>query len=146
MSNKNYLRNYYQKYKKSIIDSIKKNQKEKYNKDILFNLKQRLQTRLDNEIGNVDIEDILGCSLSFFKKYIKYLLRKKNLTYDSEYHLDHIIPINSYDDKIKGFHWMNIQILLPSKNLSKKDDRDYDTEENHKKLLKEFLFNLHQFK
>ena len=68
-------------------------------------------------------EQLLGCSLQFFAKYIEDQF-KEGMTFDNhgQWHLDHIIPLataETREDIIKLNHYTNFQPLWAKDNLSK---------------------------
>ena len=75
--------------------------------------------------------DLLGCSHSFFKRWIIHHLYG-NMTlenYGSVWQFDHSLPIASFDlldenDMKKCFNWVNLRPTYPSENNSKKDKID----------------------
>lgn len=73
--------------------------------------------------------DILGCDRDQFIRYIEGMF-KEGMNWDNwsvhGWHLDHIIPINSFDltkdeDFKKAFHYTNLQPLWAEENLKKSD-------------------------
>lgn len=96
-------------------------QMKRYYGDLNFRLRKILRSRLlqsvktDQKAGSA-VSD-LGCSIEEFKKYLEAKF-KPGMTWDNigEWHLDHIIPLASYDltDRIhflKACHYTNIQPL-----------------------------------
>jgi hypothetical protein len=68
-------------------------------------------------------EDILGCTLDFFMKYISSQF-KNGMSFEriNEIHLDHIIPISSAkneEDIIRLNHYTNFQPLWAKDNFKK---------------------------
>lgn len=96
-------------------------------------LKKRLRNNL-NRIGNSIkrnkqtrlTEKLLGCSYTYFKKYIEKQF-KKGMTwenYATNWHIDHIMPLSSFDLSRKdqvliACNWTNMRPLLKKENLSK---------------------------
>ena len=74
---------------------------------------------------NRHTEEILGCSIEFFREYIEGKFTEgMSLENYGEWQLDHIIPISTArtkDDIIKLCHYTNYQPLWKKDNLSKKD-------------------------
>jgi hypothetical protein len=68
-------------------------------------------------------EEILGCSIDFFRTYIKNQFSKgMNFNNHGEWHLDHIIPISTAKNKediLRLCHYTNYQPLWAKDNLSK---------------------------
>jgi hypothetical protein len=138
MTKNNYMREYYIKNRESLLDSIKKNQRRKYKEDLEYNLKQRLESRINETLpnNNYELEELLGCNLPFYRKYIKYCLQGNQLE-----DINHITPINSYPDNEKhlAFHWSNTYPLSSSINRSIKDNVDTNTIEFQKQKVNEFI-------
>ena len=72
------------------------------------------------------IEDLVGCDVSYLIKSIesKFTTKMTWENYGSYWHLDHIIPISSFDPTDpeqckKANHWTNLQPLEASKNIAK---------------------------
>jgi hypothetical protein len=78
---------------------------------------------------NTSYQDLLGCNLEFFKKWIEFRFNE-NMSWENlgkYWQIDHILPINSFnfsDDNDKNicFHWTNLQ-PLESKENNKKSDK-----------------------
>lgn len=144
-NNPNYYKEYYLKNKDKILNKIKINQKEKYNNDIDYKLIKRYQSRIDNIFHQriYDAEDVLGCSIEFFRKYLEFCLHTKNLTSDDldNIHLDHIKPINSFADKDipKALNWTNIYPITKDDNLKKADNRIHQLEVDQKNRVLKFI-------
>lgn len=68
-------------------------------------------------------EEILGCSIEFFQKYIESKFTKgMTLENYGEWHLDHIIPLataKNEEDVIRLNHYRNFQPLWAFDNFSK---------------------------
>ena len=84
--------------------------------------------------------DLLGCSHSFFKKWIEFRLYG-NMTlenYGNVWENDHCLPINSFNlfnenEMKKCFNWKNLRPMSAKENISKKakvDQRLYLTSGN----------------
>lgn len=87
-------------------------------------------------------EFILGCSIEFFKEYIEKQFTK-GMTWDnqSEWHIDHIIPLalaDSYETVCKLNHYTNLRPEWAKINLTNKD-KGYSKDKNKFLLFKEIL-------
>ena len=75
--------------------------------------------------------DLLGCSHSFFKRWINHQLYG-NMTlenYGTVWQLDHCLPIASFNlldenDMKNCFNWVNLRPMFSNENNSKKDKID----------------------
>ena len=74
----NYFKNYYNENKSTILERLSINQKRRYKEDIEFKLLKRIQARIKNELPdyNGTVEQLLGCSLPFLLKWIKFSTNK----------------------------------------------------------------------
>ena len=100
----------------------------KYNSDENYRLITILRSKIHKMLKGIhtSYENILGCNLDFFKKWIEFRF-DENMTWENlgEYwELDHILPISSFDfnkdnDTNICFHWINIQPLQKTENRSK---------------------------
>lgn len=128
-----YSKEYYEKNKTKLNKKKVERDKIRMKNDELFKIKTNLRSLIRNSFkrGKVKYlkqkssEDILGCSISFFKEYINSKL-KKGMTFNNygEWHLDHIIPISkakNEEDVVRLNHYTNFQPLWAKDNLSKKD-------------------------
>lgn len=106
----------------------------KYNRlktDPIFKFKENTRTLINhsfkkkNHHKKTKTADILGCSLDFFKDFIKSKFKKGMTFYNhGKWHLDHIIPLataKTEDDVIRLNHYTNFQPLWAKDNLSKSD-------------------------
>lgn len=83
--------------------------------------------RGDNDFKkNNNTENILGCSISDFKKYLENKFTEgMNLDNYGLWHLDHIIPVSSAkneEDIIKLNHYTNFQPLWAIDNIKKSNN------------------------
>ena len=131
--NNSYFKNYYNENKDTILERLSVNQKRRYKEDIEFKLLKRIQARIKNELPQYDgtIEQLLGCSLIFLLKWIKFNT-SKHPDWDN-IHLHHVRPISTYkknyhlSDKIKAsyaFHWTNLLAIDKHTNLSINNTRN----------------------
>lgn len=111
-------------------------QKKRYKEDLEFKILKRLQARTNS----TDVESIIGCSISFFIKWLKFCSKSNNR---DEIHLHHVRPLNTFSDHLKyqAYHWTNILPINKHENLSVKDTRDLYAEEQQKKKVNQFLLS-----
>ena len=117
--NNNYLKNDYNQNRNTILERLSVNQKRRYKEDIEFKLLKRIQARIKNELPDYDgtIEQLLGCSLSFLLKWIKFNSNKYSDW--NNIHLHHIRPISTYKKNYHyAFHWTNLLAIDKHTNLS----------------------------
>lgn len=134
---KEYVKNYRDKNRARINETSRKNQKIYFEK----NPKQYLAAKLRNSINivlkNVNIKKtqrlnkIIGCNLDTLKMHIeKQFKGKMSWKNKSEWHIDHIVPINYFiknyyyfDEDIQriSFHYSNLQPMWAKENIIKSD-------------------------
>jgi len=95
-----------------------------------FQISEILRSKIHKMLKglNTSYQNLLGCNLEFFKKWIEFRF-EKNMSWDnlgSYWQIDHILPINMFnfiDEKEKNicFHWSNLQPLESNENRSKSD-------------------------
>jgi len=120
---------YFKEYR--IKNKIKLNEysKNRRRNNPLYKLKNILRTRIyyflksKKFIKNKNTEEIIGCSYIYFKEYLE-LLFKDNMNWENhgEWHIDHIIPLDSAEneeDIIKLCHYSNLQPLWAIENKIK---------------------------
>ena len=141
----NYNQSYYQNNKENILQRSSENQKRRYKEDLQFKLLKRLQARINKELPeyNATIEELLRCSLSFFVKWIKFNIPNNNITRSNmdNIHLHHVRPIGTFaqSSKTQALHWTNIYPIDKHENLSIKDTRNLNEEEQQRKRVYNFL-------
>jgi hypothetical protein len=137
------FQDYYVKNKDKILQRLSQYQKNRYKNDIEFKLRKRIEARIKQELPEYDgtIEELLGCNISFLRKWLKFCGGTK-IDWDN-IHLHHVRPINTYSKNIKhySYHWSNINLLPASENLSIKDTRNTNSEEIQRKLVLKFLLS-----
>jgi len=138
---KAYLREYHEKNKTLLLSKQKiryvKNKKElnkkqhmsrKLNPDykIKCRIRARIYLALRRGLTESIVEKDLGCSLSFYRKYIEARWKEGMSwnNYGSAWVVDHIIPLGKYDLRDKGMyntlvHYINTQPLFTKDNLEK---------------------------
>ena len=105
MDNINYLKNYYNKNKNTILERLSINQKRRYKEYIEFKIPKQIQARIKNELPEYDgtIEQLLECSFSILLKWIKFNT-SKHPECDNNY-LHHVRPISTYkNNHYYAFH------------------------------------------
>lgn len=106
--------------------------KQKRKQDFVFNFSCNVRSLIshsferangDGLVKNYSTEDILGCSIEDFRKYIENKFQKgMTLKNYGQWHLDHIIPISlatTEEEVIKLCHYTNFQPLWAYDNMSK---------------------------
>ena len=99
-------------------------------------------SNVSKEINNhlpdtqLELEELLGCSRTFFISFIKHLLKNKKF---EEYDINHVKPLNSFKNKENAFRWSNVNLMLASENRSVKDIRDKESERKHDLKAKQYL-------
>jgi hypothetical protein len=131
-------KNWYQKNKEKILykqkERYKINGKEKIKErrknDPIFKLKHSVSNRLRNFLKSKGISkkntrtfEIVGCTPNFLKKYLEEQFKEgMNWQNHGEWHIDHIIPLESAKTEEEVFklnHYSNLQPLWKEENLSK---------------------------
>ena len=128
------FKHYYNIWKKwrSILD------KEKRKTDLNFKLNSNIRVRTNKAFKSQNVRkinktfDLLGCSNSFFQRWIIHQLYS-NMTienYGSVWQIDHCLPIASFNildeiDMKKCFNWVNLGPMHPNKTISKGDKIDH---------------------
>lgn len=133
IKNKKHRSEYRKEYAKANRERLSKNKTIKYNSDLSFKLKEVLRTRLskavrrDTKSGSA-IKD-LGCSISFFKKYLESKF-EPGMTWGNYgpkgWHIDHVKPLDSFDltnrnQLLEACHYTNLQPLWWRDNIKKRD-------------------------
>ena len=138
--NSNYFKNYYNENKDTILERLSINQKRRYKEDIEFKLLKQIQARIKNELPDYDgtVEQLLGCSLFFLLKWIKFNTSKQP-DWDNIY-LHHVRPISIYKNHHHhAFHWTNLLAIDKHTNLLIKNIRNKYEEEQQLKRINQFL-------
>jgi hypothetical protein len=105
--------------------------KERYNNNVNERLGITLRSRIRKTLKSVNLKklnklnELLGCTVNFFKSYIEKLF-KTEMTWKKygKWHIDHIRPCASYDltlldNQLLCFNYKNLQPLWANENLSK---------------------------
>jgi hypothetical protein len=122
-------REYYLKNKKKINTYGYYYEKERKSKDSLYKFKKDIRKNIHNYIKRSGYKkssktfDILGLSAKDFKLYIESKFDVgMNWNNRGEWHIDHIIPVSSAENKEEAEilnHHLNLQPLWAKDNLSK---------------------------
>ena len=122
---------YYNNNKSSINKKGLEREMKRYHSDPLFKTKKLLRNRIYSFLNlkeyskNKKTELILGCSYEEFVLYIESKFSKKmNWNNQGEWHLDHIVPLassNNKEEAIELCHYTNIQPLWGMDNIVKGD-------------------------
>ena len=138
--NNSYFKNYYNENKDTILERLSVNQKRRSKEDIEFKLLKRIQARIKNKLPDYGgtVEQLLGCTLSFLLKWIKFNI-SKHPNWDN-IHLHHVRPISTYKTNHHyAFHWTNLLAIDKHTNLSIKTTRNKYEEEQQLKRINQFL-------
>ena len=120
------------KERRSILD------KERRKTDFNFKLISNIRTRTSNAFRSQNIKKsnktkkLLGCSISFFKKWIIYQLygEMKIENYGKVWCLDHCYPLSKINlsnenELYKSTNWVNLRPMYMKDNLIKGDKIDH---------------------
>ena len=138
--NNNYFINYYNENQDNILERLLINHKRRYKEDIEFKLLKRIQARIKIELLDYDetVRQLLGCSLPFLLKWIKFNT-SKNRDWD-DIHIHHVRPISTYKNNHHyAFHWNHLLAIDKHTNLSIKNTRNKYEEERQLKRINHFL-------
>ena len=136
--NRDQLLNNMKNYNKQNREKINLYENTKRKSDPNFNLAHNIRVRINKAFKSQNVRktnktfDLLGCSHSFFKKWITHQLYG-NMTlenYGENWCLDHCLPIASFNlldenDVKKCFNWLNLRPMYCSENISKGDKIEY---------------------
>lgn len=118
------------RFKTYYQNSYKEELKIKLQNDLIYRLKQNLKSYLHIQLKNHSLVknkptmQYIGCSTEFLINWLKSQNKNWHL---SIYHIDHIIPLDRFDlfnpdEQEIAFHWTNLQPLLRSENLAKRNN------------------------
>ena len=136
---KRYKKKYRENHKEIIQEYDSKYRKKRKQEDYLFNMSHQIRNLIRTSFKRKSCikanktEEILGCKMDYF---IKYLIKtyennyneKWNWNYLKNIHIDHIIPIStakSEKEIIKLNHYTNLQLLKAEDNIQKSDKLDW---------------------
>lgn len=117
-------------------------------KDPILKLLKNYRRRLNMIIKkNARTLKYIDCSQEFLHEYITYYLKyMDSLTIDNyggTWHIDHVIPIATFDLNVKEnmwcLKWYNLAPLASERNLSKNKSIDKTQLQNHLCILKKFI-------
>ena len=136
--------------KKNDRDKIREYEKKRYHNNEQYRIRAVLSSNLRhalNKIGqskNASILQYIGCDVAFLQQHLNNT--KDDNWGDVELHIDHIIPVSSYDhtnkEEIKKcWNWRNLRYLPGPENSSKGDILDMALVEKYgiSDLLPDFL-------
>lgn len=120
---------YYEKNKAQIIKNTTEYYKKRYHNDDLFRLKCLMRSRINSAIRKKGLTknfkpiNYLGCSFEEFYIYLENKFQD-GMSWEnrSEWHIDHIIPLdsaNTFEEIISLNHFSNLQPLWAKDNYSK---------------------------
>jgi hypothetical protein len=128
-------KNFYQKYRKNIPkevkDKLKKSHKiwcyNQYNTNSKYKFITSIRSLIGKSFKNSKkpnkTEEILGCSIDEFRKYIESkFIDGMNWNNQGKWHLDHIVPISwskDIDDVIRLNHYTNFKPMWGIENIKK---------------------------
>jgi membrane protein involved in colicin uptake len=132
-ANKEVLAEKKKQYREANKKAINKRFNNRLKTDPIFKFKHNVRTLIyqsfkrgnNNFRKNTKTEQILGCTIEEFRKYIQAKF-KKGMSFDNhgQWHLDHIVPLSiaaTEEEIIKLNHYTNFQPLWAEENLSKSD-------------------------
>ena len=123
----------------------------RYHTNIQFNIAEKTRGRVRAALKSQNVKkenrtiDFLGCKFEFYKNYIEERFTK-GMTWDkvmnNEIHLDHIIPVSSFDleNKVqlfKAFYYTNTRPLWAEDNLKKSNKLDYKLPKIYENKIKQ---------
>lgn len=118
-----YLKKYRQnnKEKLSKYDSTRRKTDEYFR--LIKNIRSRISKIIKRDSKHSSTLQLLGCSIEYYKKYLLSTLPEA--LWDevgSKYHIDHIIPLNTFDlsvpeNQYKAFNYTNTRLLLAYDNI-----------------------------
>ena len=124
--NPNYLKEWRVKNRERDRELNREYVKNRYKTDILYRLKMILRHRLNVALKrkkSQTLKQYLGCSVEELKIHLKSkFLEGMNWINYGDWHIDHIIPLNSAqteEDLYKLCHYSNLQPLWALDNLKK---------------------------
>jgi hypothetical protein len=120
---------------------------EKYNNDPEFKIKKNTHRRL---LALIDKDDstkkYIGIDFGFVKEWLEFCFTNEMNweNYGSHWHIDHVIPLNTFDLLIKenqliAFNWKNLMPYKKEDNLSKHDKIIPEQIKKHTNNLKKFF-------
>jgi hypothetical protein len=127
---------------------IRSYKKDKRTNDITYKLFENHRNRIRATIKNKSnsSKELLGCEIYHYIKWIEFTM-KDGMNWENHgtyWHIDHIIPINSYDienpeEAKKAFNWKNTWALEAKVNLTKSATIIPEMITEHTELLNTFV-------
>jgi len=125
-----YTRNTRTKSTKEQKEQRNKRDREKYVNDecfrFLVNIRAKMRHILNKNVYSDETGEILGCDKNIFKKWLEFNYSDKINKYNhgSLWHLEHVIPVNTFDISNKEerkvcFRWYNVSVMIGFDNISK---------------------------
>ncbi len=124
--------------KSCCVAAVVKNGMERVKNDPSFKLlkylRGRIRSALKYNTKSKRTMELVGCTMEQLKNHLQQTaIQNGYIDFDIEsysskyYHIDHIIPCNSFDlslqeNQIKCFHYTNLQILTARENIAKSDN------------------------
>jgi hypothetical protein len=119
------------KYKRNHADTRARRRNDPEFK-LITNMRSRLSVALRGKSKSRATRQLIGIDFKTFSKWIEFQLEEGMMmsNYGSVWHLDHVIPISSFnlldeEELFKAMNWMNIRPLLALKNLQKANKIDH---------------------
>lgn len=141
-------REWKQNYEVINKERINQTHRDRYQNDVQFRLKRILRSRFQRVMKSTCCESsmqLLGCPLSYFKKWLEYQFDPQISweNYGSLWDIDHVRPCSSFDltklDDIEMcFHWSNMQPLRKKENYSKNATVDVESIKRHQIIVQAF--------
>ena len=138
LKNRDQINENHKKYKKENRDKINLHTKNRRDLDLKFKLACKLRSRTSMAFKSQNVRklnrtfDLLGCSQSFFQRWIIHQLYGSMTVenYGSVWQIDHCLPIASFNlldenDMKKYFNWINLRPMYSKENNSKNDKIDH---------------------
>ena len=138
LKNRDQINEYHKRNNKENRDKIIFYKKNRRDLDLKFKLACNLRSRSSiafksQNVGKLNRTfDLLGCSHSFFQRWIIHQLYGSMTVenYGSVWQIDHCLPIASFNlldenDMKKCFNWINLRPMYSKENNSKNDNIDY---------------------
>ena len=123
--------------------------KNRYRTNVNYNVKSKLAARIRQCLYNSSLqkgktEEYLGCSITFFRKWIQHLFTE-GMSWDNigTWHIDHIKPCDAFDfnklsDIKECFHWSNLRPLHGPDNIKKGNNIDIQLIRHYQRLAADF--------
>jgi len=121
--------------RKDVKERANKRSRERRKEDPLYRLTLNMRCALHKSLKSAQLKKnnrtfkYISCSPSFLLDRLERQRKERGL--DEDYHIDHMLPIDSFDLKDaeelrRCWHWSNLQSLDPEDNLRKSNNIIYD--------------------